>query len=122
MIAPLIDFDFLYDLAGNDTSYIYEVINLYLDSVPTGMEKLEQLIRKTDDYGSIQKQAHFLQSSASIVKVRNMYDGLIEIERLAGLQTNKDEMIIKLEQILADFKEALPLIIKEKEKCIPTKK
>ena len=116
MKAPLIDFGFLYDLAGNDASYLHEVIKLYLDTIPSGIEKLEQSIRETNDYEIIQKQSHFLKSSASVVKVRDMYDDLIEIEILAGQHAGKNEMIAKLDHLLANFKEALPLIIAEKEK------
>ena len=83
MKAPLIDFDFLYNLAANDTNYVYDVIKLYLDTMPSGIEKLEQLIRVDGGYEVIQKQAHFLKSSASVVKVRSMHDNLIEIEMLA---------------------------------------
>lgn len=121
MNTPVVDFSFLYDLSGNDKTYIYEVIQLYMDTMPPGLEKLEQLILKTNDYEAIHRQAHFLKSSASIVKVRGMYDDLIEIEILGRQHTGKEEMTARLDHILANFKEAYPLILAEKERCEPAK-
>ena len=117
MTEPLIDFDFLYTLAANDTTYVYEVVKLYLDTMPAGLERLDHSIKNASEYEVIQKQAHFLKSSASVVKVRGMYDQLIEIEILARQHTGRDEMNTKLDQILATFKEAHPLIVAEKDKC-----
>jgi len=117
METPLVDVDFLYNLAANDPIYVYEVIKLYLDTMPAGLEKLEQSIKKANDFEVIQKQSHFLKSSASVVKVRGMYDNLIEIEILARQRTGREEMEQKLDDILANFKEALPLITAERDKC-----
>ena len=122
MDTPLLDITFLYDLADNDSKYIYEVIKLFLDNVPGGLVKLEQAIRGTNDYETIQRQAHALKSSAGIIKVRGMYDGLAGIEALARQQGSKDDMIVKLDGILATFKEALPLIEAEKKKNKPAVK
>jgi HPt (histidine-containing phosphotransfer) domain-containing protein len=119
--VPLIDFDFLYNLAGNDTVYVFEVIKLYLDTMPAGLERLEQAVRNSDDFDVIHKQAHFLKSSASIVKVRNMHEDLIGIEMLARQQTGKDEMIKRLDDLLVNYREALPLILAERDKCKPKK-
>jgi HPt (histidine-containing phosphotransfer) domain-containing protein len=121
MTAPLIDFDFLYGLASNDKKYVHEVIKLYLDTMPAGLERLEQSIRNGSDYEVIQKQAHFLKSSASVVKVDGMYDDLIAIEGLARQCTGLDEMVTKLDHMLSVFKQAEPTIIAEKKKCAPKK-
>ena len=121
MKTPVVDFSFIYELSGNDKAYVYEVIKLYLDTMPSGLEKLEHFIRKTNDYEAIHAQAHFLKSSASVVKIKDMYDSLIEIDILGRQHTGKDEMIVKLDHILANFKEAYPLILAEKEKCKPVK-
>jgi len=121
MKAPLIDFDFLYNLAANDTNYVYDVIKLYLDTMPGGIEKLEQLVRTESEFEVIQKQAHFLKSSASVVKVRSMHDNLIEIEMLARQHKDMDKITAKLDHIIETFKEALPVIVAEREKCKPAK-
>ena len=121
MTAPLIDFDFLYGLASNDKKYVHEVIKLYLDTMPAGLERLEQSIRSGGEYEVIQKQAHFLKSSASVVKVEGMYEDLIAIEALARQNTGLDEMVTRLDHMLSVFKHAQPVIIAEKKKCAPKK-
>lgn len=119
MSGPLLDISFLYDLADNDNVYIYEVIKLFLDNVPAGLVKLERAIRDTDDYETIRRQAHALKSSAGIVKIREMYNDLAAIEALARQGSGKEEMVVKLESMLANFNEALPLVQAEKEKNKP---
>lgn len=122
MSEPLIDFDLLYNLASNDKNYIFEVVSLYLNTMPSGLEKLEHSIRNDAEFEVIQKEAHFLKSSASVVKVREMYDNLIGIEMLARQRTGRDEMVTRLDNILATFKEAYPKIVAERDKCNPSKK
>jgi HPt (histidine-containing phosphotransfer) domain-containing protein len=116
MTVPLLDISFLYNLADNDNVYINEVIKLFLDNVPNGLAKLEKAINETDDFEVIQRQAHALKSSAGIIKIRGMYEDLVVIEGLARQQAGKDEMLVKLNSILTNFKEALPLIEAEKKK------
>ncbi len=117
MELPLLDLSFLYELSDNDTVYIQEVIQLFLNTVPKGLKDLENAVRNTDDFDAIKKKAHFLKSSANIVKVRGMYDDLVEIEALARAEMGKDEITARLNNILVNFNEALPLIRAEKEKC-----
>ncbi len=121
MKEPILDLSFLYELAKKDTVYIYEVICLFLKNVPGSLVNLEKLIRETNDFDSIQRQAHALKSSAGIIRVRDMYDDLVKIESLAREKSGKNEMIGILNNILANFKEALPLITAERDKKMPKK-
>jgi HPt (histidine-containing phosphotransfer) domain-containing protein len=116
MAEELLDLKFLYDLSGNDTSYINDVIRLFIDNVPNGIEKLEHLIRETNDYEAIQRQAHLLKSSAGIIKIREMYDDLATLEKLAKQEAGKADIIAKLDNLLVNFREAMPLILAEEEK------
>ena len=119
MTAPILDISFLYELADNDNGYVYEVIKLFLDNVPGNLLKLEKAIKETNDYEIIQRHAHALKSSAGIIKIRGMYDGLAAIEALARQKSGRVEMIAKFDVLLANFNEALPLIEAEKEQKKP---
>src|SRR5690606_15747090 len=66
---PLIDFSVLEEISGNDPGYISDVIEIFLGTMPEGLEKLEHLIKETDDWEATYKQAHFLKSSVSVIKV-----------------------------------------------------
>jgi HPt (histidine-containing phosphotransfer) domain-containing protein len=119
METPVVDFSFIYDMSDNDTNYVYEILDLFIETVSTGLLKLEQLIRKTNDFEAIGRQAHFLKSSANVIKVRNMYDDLLAINTLARQGTGKDKMIPMLDNMIANFKEARPILIAEKDKNKP---
>lgn len=116
MTTPLLDLSYLEEISGKDQNYIQQVLKIYLDAVPEGLAKLEELL-KTDDYPAIQKQAHFLKSSASIVKVKDMFDNLKEIDMLARQETGKDEMVERMASIRTHFAQALPLILAERDKA-----
>lgn len=123
MDTQLLDLSFVYSMSDNDTNYVYEVINLFLENVPTSVAKLEQLVRKTDDLEAIQKQAHSLKSSANVIKVRGMYEDLVAMESMAraGEIEDKPKIVELLDHIIVNFNEALPLLIAEKEKNKPGK-
>ncbi len=129
MSESLIDFEYLNEISGGDPTYIYELLTIYLDNTPPGIIDLEKLIRDTDDWEAIYKKAHFLKSSAGIVKVRGMYEGLLTIETKGreqlkkienGEATESKETFIRLlEDILAPFNEALPIIEAVRDKNKP---
>lgn len=113
---PLIDFSFLEEISGNDPGYIYDVMEIFMGSMPEGLDKLEKLIRETDDWEATYKQAHFLKSSVSVVKVRDMYDQLARIEALARNKEGNEEINSLLDTILNTFKEARPVLLDKLEK------
>jgi hypothetical protein len=119
--APIVDFSFVYDVAEDDNKYSFELISLYLNTVDAGMIKLEDLVRNTNDFEAIYKQAHYLKSSSKIVQVRNMYDNLLIVERLAVAQRDakghdKSEIIALLDSMLSTFHEAKPVLEAEIKK------
>jgi len=120
MEQKILDLSFLYNLSGNDTNYIHDVINLFLDVVPAGVTNLEQLIKDEADFDAIHKQAHFLKSSAAIIKIREVYDDLVRIVTLSREQKGREEIAERMKNLSANFNEAMPLILAEKERCKPT--
>ncbi len=121
MDTPLLDLSYLQEISGSDSTYIYEVLNLFLDTVPKSLEILDQLIRETDDYDSIQRRAHSLKSSSSVIKVRDMFDNVARIDMLARSKSGKEEMRTRMDATLINFNEALPLIRAERKKNKPAK-
>lgn len=116
----LIDLSYLHELSGNDPGYIHEVIQLFLGTMPEGLNKLEELVRQTGDKDAIYRQAHFLKSSVSIVKIRGMYENLADIEMLAKKDEPMSRITKVLDETLAIFAEAHPLLIAEKERNKPS--
>ena len=116
MQRPIVDMNFLYEISDGDPGYITDVIDIFLGTMPDGLVKLENLVHKTEDWEATYKQAHFLKSSVSVIKVRDMFDLLGKIEMLAKNKTGKEEIHKLLAEVLAIFKEALPFLLAEKER------
>lgn len=113
---PPVDLTYLHELSGHDPVYINEVLDLFLGTMTDGLEQLENLVKHTEDWDGIYRQAHFLKSSVSVVQVRDMFDNLAKIERAAQQKEDKAGMALMLEQILATYQEARPLLMAEKTK------
>jgi len=121
--SPIVDFSFVYEVAEDDNKYSYELISLYLKTVDAGLVKLDELIRNTDDFEAMYKQAHYLKSSSKIVQVRNMYDNLYAVERLAVEERDKKDgphdknAMIRILDVMTDtFREAKPVLEAEIKK------
>jgi HPt (histidine-containing phosphotransfer) domain-containing protein len=114
MNAPLLDLSYLFEISFGETRYVFDVLSLFIETFPVGLNNLEKLIRETDDFDAIHKQAHTLKSSAGIIRIRNVYEDLARIDTLARSKTGKEEIIVKLDNILFNFKKALPLIQAER--------
>src|SRR6185312_15615240 len=97
---------YLYEVSGMDPEYIYAVLEIFMNNTPDNVVELDRLIRSTDDWDAIYKQAHFIKSSVSIVKVDNMFEDLATIEALARQQKGKNEITAIMDRIQAVFKEA----------------
>jgi HPt (histidine-containing phosphotransfer) domain-containing protein len=117
--GPLVDFTFVYDLSGDDKAYIYNVISIYLSTIPAKLAYIEQLVHAGTDYEQIAEVAHFLKSSSSVIVVRDMLPYLSEIEQLAKHKNGINEIVEKLNHVLFNFNESLPLLHAEMEKNKP---
>ena len=116
MSIPLIDLSYVQSLSGNDPAYMRDIINIYIDTMTPGLAKLNKLIKETDDFEAIHKQAHFLKSSAGIVKVADLYNNLVDIDMTARQKTNKEHIAEVLITVEKDYKAALPLLTKERDR------
>ena len=117
MSTPLVDFSFVYEMAEDDTTYVYEVVSLFLNTLSDGMAKLEQLITSEADFDEIRFQSHFLKSSAKVVKVRGMYEGFLELEELTREHTGREKLLPLLSSLKSVFLEARPELEREVAKA-----
>lgn len=119
MSTPLIDLSYLQALSGNDSNYMFDVLNLFMDTVAEGLGNLKHLIRNTGDYEAIRKQAHSLKSATSIIQVSDMYNDVKEIEMLAVQRAALPQMEERLNRMFANFNEALPHLQEERDRNKP---
>ncbi len=122
MNSGILDLSYLYEVSGDDPAYVYDILCLFLENVPLQLGKLEQYIRSEAEWSVIQKQAHALKSSVLFVKIKGLYDGFYSLEMAAKQNTGRDMMVSKIDEILAIFAEALPLLHAEQEKCLQASK
>lgn len=108
---PLIDLSYIREISGDDEGYIMEVVGIFVDTMATGMPKLQQLILNDADYDGIQRQAHFLKSSAGIIKISGVYDSLVTIDMLSKQKTGMDQIKESLQVIITNYNEALPFLV-----------
>ena len=121
MNKHILDLSYLIDTSSGDNQYIYEVLTIFIESFPVGLNNLEKLIRTTEDFCEIHKQAHALKSSASVVKIKDVYEAISNIDALSRKNTGKDEILANLELVIYNFGKALPFIQSERRKILQSK-
>ena len=122
MAEHIIDFSLLEQLSGGDPKYKYELLEIFLNTMDTGMDNLQQLAKEGVDYDAVFKQAHALKSSAGIVKIKGIYDGLLRVETMgrdiaeARTTEGKEEIAGMVAQMTGTYQQARPRLVEEFEK------
>ena len=119
MSNTLVDFSFVYEMSDNDKAYVNELTGLFLNTVSDGLDKLEELVNAYDDLDQIRRQAHFLKSSANVIKVKGMFEDFVELEALAREGEPKEKMLPLLNNLLVTFADARPELEAEIAKTNP---
>jgi HPt (histidine-containing phosphotransfer) domain-containing protein len=115
--SSLVDLSFLFELAEMDPKFISDVLDIFLDTMPEGLDKLESLLNEKSDWEAISKQAHFLKSSTSVVRISDMFDKLHDIEKLAREETPDEATIVAIFTNIKDmFTEAHPTLMSENQR------
>lgn len=117
-----VDFSTLEELSGGDPKYKYELLEIFLNTVGEGLANLQQLAEEGIDYDAIYKQAHALKSSAGIIKIKDMYDALLQVETIgrdiaeARTTDGKTEISRLVAQMADTYRLAHPILVAEYEK------
>ena len=114
---PILDLEYLDQISGNDAKFKHEVLEIFLNNTPQAVEELHDLVFNTDNLDAIYKQAHYLKSGFSVIRVSDIIDLLISIEKMSR-SDNADIQRIRviMEDLDKKFSIALPLLVEEKEK------
>jgi HPt (histidine-containing phosphotransfer) domain-containing protein len=110
--AHVVDFSYIIELSGGKPDFINQVLTIFMENTPPGIKHLEDLVRNTNKWDAISKQAHFLKSSISIVKIDGVHERLQRIELLAKEKKSKPEITKLLDEIIVTFTKA-EILIKE---------
>ncbi|RZK10479.1 MAG: hybrid sensor histidine kinase/response regulator [Flavobacterium sp.] len=100
-----IDFSYLNELSDGNQEFIKEMVDLFVNKVPTDIEDLEAAIT-IKDYATIRGIAHTLRSSLSIFKLETLFEQLDPIETEAinsGFSTEANEAFKILKEKLSGY-------------------
>jgi CheY-like chemotaxis protein/HPt (histidine-containing phosphotransfer) domain-containing protein len=76
-----VDLNYLHQLSGNDKDFERDILNQFLEQVPSELSQLEKSI-KEDDFETIRRTAHSLKSTVGYVGLaKDLHPYLEEMER-----------------------------------------
>lgn len=87
-----IDLNFLNELAGGDKMYVKTMLSLFVENMTVHINKLGHALA-TNDWSLMQKTAHLIKSSLSVVKANEMYQLAVELEKSTLME--KDEIKVQ---------------------------
>jgi CheY-like chemotaxis protein len=82
-----IDLSFLQELAAGDEQYTKAMIALFVENIPTTLKNLTQAVAN-NQWQQVAKLAHYLKSSLSVIKIKEMYNLSIVLEDMAKTEKN----------------------------------
>lgn len=83
----LVDISMLYQISGNDESFINTMVQTFLKTMPETIRKIEQSLSEKD-WENVYRSAHFAKSSLSIIKIDEMIDWIMQAEVSAKNETD----------------------------------
>jgi CheY-like chemotaxis protein/HPt (histidine-containing phosphotransfer) domain-containing protein len=97
-----IDVSMLYDISGNDHSYIHTMVHTFLGNMPLTLKKMDESL-KMKDWENLYKAAHYAKSSLSVIKIGEMFDWLVTVEGNAKRKASLDSLPELVEKIKVKF-------------------
>ncbi|HJV18946.1 MAG TPA: response regulator [Sediminibacterium sp.] len=109
---PLVDLDMLNELAVGDNEYKVTIMNMFLETMPETMQKMDDYLARSD-WENFYKTAHYAKSSLSVVKVPEMHKLAQAMERNARQQTSLETIPGMLTIFKKYFEQAKTVLNKE---------
>lgn len=107
-----VDISMLYQIAGDDDSYISTMINTFLENMPVTIDKMEVALQQKD-WDGLYRSAHYAKSSLSVIKVKDMYEWVDRIEFLAKNQHDLGSVAGLLQKVKNKFAGAEKLLLQK---------
>ena len=97
-----VDLSMLYDISAKDKNFINKMVITFLKHMPVTLRELEQSLNN-QDWENVYKAAHSAKSSLSIIKIEEMFNGIIQIEENARNRVSLDSIPGVVEKIKRKF-------------------
>lgn len=86
-----VDISILYEVSGNDKSFVYKTVNTFLKNMPQTLHKIQQSVDNLD-WENVYISAHSAKSSLSVIKADDLLDWMIMLEEDARNKINLDNV------------------------------
>ena len=101
----------LLDTLGGDESTMHEVLKMFLDDMPTQINRLEEAVNSGDARRAT-RQAHTVEGAAASVGAVLLRECSASLEEL-GRTSQLDEIGVRLNDLRAEFAEVRKVVEKE---------
>lgn len=101
----------VYDISDNDTKFVQQIINLFLEEVPKEIKIIKNNIA-IKDFTTVHTSANKIKPSLDLLGMNLAYDENIEIMKWAKAQGKKKE----IQQTFKSLQEHVNLAVKEIKK------
>ncbi len=99
-----VDLSMLYEISGDDKSYIGLMVHTFVENMPETVRKMENYLRE-EDYENLYKMAHYAKSSLSVIKISDVRELVEKIE----LQAKQKKDVETIPLLLKEVKEKTEL-------------
>ncbi|MGI8637872.1 MAG: response regulator [Segetibacter sp.] len=104
-----VDLTMVYEISGNDESYIALMVQTFLDNMPNTLTNMMQCL-SDDNWEGLYQNAHRAKSTLSVIKVNEMFDAVFAIEGYAKNKSHLDllpDLVQEVERFFLIAKELL---------------
>lgn len=110
-----IDYSFLDSFGSSGDKFRKEVIEIFLANTPANVDELGRIIDANGEWDDIYRQAHFLKSGFSVIKIEQINELLVKIESLAKKEQKREEIEASVATLISIFNRAIPILKAELE-------
>ena len=110
-----VDLSMVYEISGNDESYISLMVQTFLDTMPNSIASMRQCLSEKNWEGLYQS-AHRAKSTLSVIKVSEMFNAVVAIEGYAKSASHLDllpSLVAEVERFFLVANELLGKKLKE---------
>jgi len=105
-----VDFSYLENVSGNNKSFIKEIAEAFIKSIPNSIHELD-MHSENENWTELARVAHKIKPSITLLGVHNLKEKIVKLEEEAKLHKNpwqinklSKEISIELEETLASLK------------------
>ncbi|MCB0395916.1 MAG: Hpt domain-containing protein [Flavobacteriales bacterium] len=114
-VMPVTDLSYLNDLSGGDPAFVVEMIDLFNDKIPEYLQQLENHMLK-QDWQEVKALAHTIKPNIDYMGIDNLKEVVRRIEKLAGEETETEEIPALLSKMKEVCSEAIQELRVEADK------